>query len=370
MVLLRPSFVAPLRPPLRAWSRTALRCAADSTFSSQYHIEEVECHEKLEAIVTSHFATHDRWLEHHTMAEHTKSAFDEASHFVRTFHQRAGRDAGAPMPLILDSGCGTGLSTLTLARANPSLPVIGVDRSIARLSRSTHFSAAHGDDGRVDGTDAGAGEGGELSPSASATSSAASPGNLLLVRADLVSFWLMASARVSATTEGERWQVREHYVLYPNPYPKAKQVKKRWHGHPVFPKLVDLDAGSLVLRSSWRTYLDEFAAAICHAHALSAGSHSTLARYHAGALAGARERSVEAAVPSMTNFEEKYRVSHFACLLATAHWLMPRHSHEHHAAPRGTTRPRSGEWPAHIRAHSGNRRSPSLTPKLAAAYGS
>ena len=79
----------------------------------------------------------------------------------------------------------------------------------------------------------------------------------------------------------------------------------------MFPKLVDLDAGSLVLRSSWRTYLDEFAAAICHAHAnaLSAGSHPTLARYHAGALAGARERSIEAAVPSMTNFEEKYRVS-------------------------------------------------------------
>ena len=39
-------------------------------------------------------------------------------------------------PFILDSGCGTGQSTQELARLFPHQLVIGVDRSIARLSRS------------------------------------------------------------------------------------------------------------------------------------------------------------------------------------------------------------------------------------------
>ena len=39
------------------------------------------------------------------------------------------------MPIILDSGCGTGGATRLLARQNTDALVIGVDKSSRRLSR-------------------------------------------------------------------------------------------------------------------------------------------------------------------------------------------------------------------------------------------
>ncbi|SDG25928.1 tRNA G46 methylase TrmB [Onishia taeanensis] len=143
------------------------------------------------------------------IAEHTRSAFAKAD---------AWRSA-RPRPLILDAGCGVGLSTRQLAEQFPDHVVIGVDRSADRLSRD------HG----------------EL------------PDNALLVRADLVDFWRLALAA--------GWQPARHYVLYPNPYPKAAHLKMRWHGHPVFPAILAL-GGRFELRSNWRLYVEEFALAI------------------------------------------------------------------------------------------------------------
>tara|TARA_B100000700_G_scaffold237891_1_gene264235 strand:+ start:42375 stop:43061 length:687 start_codon:yes stop_codon:yes gene_type:complete len=143
------------------------------------------------------------------IAEHTRSAFAEADAW------RSARD----QPLILDAGCGVGLSTRQLAEQFPDHVVIGVDRSADRLSRD------HG----------------EL------------PDNALLVRADLVDFWRLALAA--------GWQPARHYVLYPNPYPKAAHLKMRWHGHPVFPAILAL-GGRFELRSNWRLYVEEFALAI------------------------------------------------------------------------------------------------------------
>lgn len=139
-------------------------------------------------------------------AEHTREAFDLAAGWLAT-HDR---------PVILDAGCGVGLSTRRLAEHHPDHAVIGVDRSEQRLSRD------HG----------------------------ALPDNALLVRADLVDFWRLASAA--------GWRLARHYLLYPNPYPKSTQLKKRWHGHPVFPTLLSL-GGKLELRSNWAIYVQEFA---------------------------------------------------------------------------------------------------------------
>src|SRR5690554_1992008 len=60
------------------------------------------------------------------VAEHTRTAFEAASEWL---------EARPGMPLVLDAGCGVGLSTRRLAVRFPDHAVIGVDRSESRLSR-------------------------------------------------------------------------------------------------------------------------------------------------------------------------------------------------------------------------------------------
>ena len=57
--------------------------------------------------------------------------------------------------------------------------------------------------------------------------------------------------------------IAQHYLLYPNPWPKAKHVKRRWHAHPVFPAIIDL-GGRLELRTNWSIYAREFELALTH----------------------------------------------------------------------------------------------------------
>lgn len=173
------------------------------------------------------------------IAEHNREAFDDAQHWL---DERR-------LPLILDAGCGVGLSTRVLARRYPKHAVIGVDRSADRLSRK------HG----------------------------SLPDNALLVRADLVDFWRLA------LTAG--WRPAQHFLLYPNPYPKAVHLKMRWHGHPVFPTILAL-GGQLELRSNWRLYVEEFCLALGQATGI--------------------EAVVERHVPEdecLTPFERKYHLS-------------------------------------------------------------
>lgn len=146
-----------------------------------------------------------------------------ANHNIATF-TRMEREYEARLPdypggLILDSGCGVGLSTRQLAVQYPDSVVIGIDRSEARLTR---------DHGPL-------------------------PGNAMLCRADLGDFWRLAHEA--------SWAPARHYLLYPNPYPKAGQLKRRWQGHPVFPTLVAL-GGRIELRSNWSVYVEEFASAL------------------------------------------------------------------------------------------------------------
>lgn len=133
----------------------------------------------------------------------------------------AWRDAGSA-PLILDTGCGVGLSTLNLATQYPDHFVIGIDQSADRLARNTHWDGPQ-------------------------------PANLCFVRADLVDYWRLA---LEAGLRPAR-----HYLLYPNPWPKIGHLARRWQGHAVFPSIVAL-GGQIECRSNWRIYVEEFAAAL------------------------------------------------------------------------------------------------------------
>jgi hypothetical protein len=51
-----------------------------------------------------------------------------------------------------------------------------------------------------------------------------------------------------------------HFLLYPNPYPKASQIQKRWYAGALMPYLMQL-APRLEVRSNWQLYVQEFALA-------------------------------------------------------------------------------------------------------------
>ncbi|GAB4179630.1 MAG: hypothetical protein Kow0020_15740 [Wenzhouxiangellaceae bacterium] len=122
----------------------------------------------------------------------------------------------ARRPLVLDSGCGTGWFTATLAERHPDAQVIGVDRSAARLSRAPRTM----------------------------------PPNAALFRARLEDFWRLLLRNGIHPV----W----HALYYPNPWPKPSHLARRWHAHPVFPALIRL-GGRIEVRSNWRVYLQEFA---------------------------------------------------------------------------------------------------------------
>ncbi len=166
-------------------------------------------HDQLAVRVARHAATAFR----KPIAAHSQQAFDTS---IAIWQERG---AG---PLILDAGCGVGLSTHHLATQFPDHFVLGVDQSADRLSRATHWPQP-------------------------------SPPNLLLVRANLVDYWRLLHAG--------RIRLARHYLLYPNPWPKIGHVGRRWPAHPVFPTIIAL-GGQLECRSNWRIYIDECAAAM------------------------------------------------------------------------------------------------------------
>lgn len=167
--------------------------------------------------VHDHLAT---LLDRHTASPFRKPYTDyNRAAFEASFERR---DRLAPgVPLILDSCCGVGESSIALALAFPDHYVIGVDQSESRLGRK----------------------------SSGKTDLDSLPPNLDLVRADLVDYWrLMNDAGI---------RLARHYLLYPNPWPKIGHLSRRWHGHPVFPAMLTL-GGLLECRSNWRIYVDEF----------------------------------------------------------------------------------------------------------------
>ena len=121
-------------------------------------------------------------------------------------------------PIVLDTGCGTGESSISLATMYPEKFVIGFDKSSHRLSKPKDPL----------------------------------PSNLLITQQVCEEVWSKLAQH------GIRC---ETYLLYPNPWPKKKHVKRRWHSHPIFPTLLEIST-SITMRTNWRIYAVEFSLAL------------------------------------------------------------------------------------------------------------
>ena len=200
---------------------------------------QTDIYDKLEEVVRKYAST--EYLR--PIADHTRAAFAEAEKFVEEFYKNSGHEmdcAGCGAhKVILDSGCGTGESTLNIALANAGIPVIGIDKSVARLNR------------------AGTGLSRELNSAGNgARLNGAAPRNAFLVRAELLDFWRLALEKVKAG----QWHIPYHALYYPNPWPKQREATRRFHLHPIFPTLLQL-GDAIELRTNWEIYAREFAAA-------------------------------------------------------------------------------------------------------------
>ena len=168
-----------------------------------------EAHPRLAEIVRRHLETPFR----KPPSETSRRAFDVL----------AAQLAGDSRPRVLDSGCGTGASTLELARRHRDAVVIGVDKSQARLDAGLrHFERSE-------------------------------VNNAALLRCDLVDFWLLAAQAA--------WRFEAQYFLYPNPWPKPEYVMRRWPGHAVLPSVLAC-GGVFELRTNWEVYAREWALAL------------------------------------------------------------------------------------------------------------
>ena len=172
------------------------------------------------------------------LSRHQQSAFQKpyTEYNQRAFDQfmPAWSNTGFA-PLIVDAGCGVGESTLHIARMHPDAFVVGVDQSDVRLNTQKSWWQ------------------GEL------------PKNLIWIRADLVDFWRLLHAELKLSQQ----TLYKHYILYPNPWPKIGHLKRRWHGHAVFPTIVAL-GGELECRSNWPIYVQEFAYSVSQLTGVSA----------------------------------------------------------------------------------------------------
>lgn len=168
-------------------------------------------HDKLEDIVQKHL-TH-RFEKPYS--QHTLDVFNALDAEIKTFQGN----------VILDACCGVGQSTRILAKRNPDALVIGVDKSANRIDRNV--------DEHID-------------------ESLANLPNVRLVRADLNDFYRLVAQ--------SGWPIEQHFILYPNPWPKSKHIQRRWHGSAVFPAILKIGQ-RIELRSNWPLYLEEFAAA-------------------------------------------------------------------------------------------------------------
>jgi tRNA (guanine-N7-)-methyltransferase len=175
-----------------------------------------------------------------------------AAHNLAAFRLLMEELAARPRPLVLDSFCGTGHSTAALAQRHPQHLVVGIDKSARRLARHPGSPV----------------------------------GNYLLLQAECEDLWQLLVR--------EGLHADFHYLLYPNPWPKASHLQRRIHAHASFPRLLELAAaaspGRLELRSNWQLYVEEFGLAM------------HLAGYP-GCIARVTAR------PALSLFERKYRDS-------------------------------------------------------------
>ena len=166
------------------------------------------------------------------IANHTQTAFGEAVLFVERFYsEHCKNQSCTSKAIILDSGCGTGDSTLSLARKFKDIPVIGIDKSARRLNKAENKSEW----------------------SLSTIEQKVVPENVFWVRAELLDFWRLALDKV---LDGS-WTITHHALYYPNPWPKQSEATRRFHLHPIFKTMMSL-SNVTEIRTHWEIYAQEF----------------------------------------------------------------------------------------------------------------
>ena len=266
------------RPRLRPRQDAKLRHLQART---QYTIDDEVCAPtdpaELRKVVQKHCRTLDTFLQNRPIARHTAAAFEATKELLES----SGPPASS-RKFILDSGCGTARSSMLLGEQYPDHTILGVDRSFVRLNRNA--------DNEADDSDT------------SKRPFQAVSDNVVLVRAELTDFWRCCL--------NEKWNIEQHYILYPNPYPKKNRLKKRFYAHPSFPLILALGGENIVVRSNWKGYLSEFAESVLYANEYfeeidSVDTTSNVANpYTEAAMKGPHERIDKSL--AYTLFEKKY----------------------------------------------------------------
>jgi SAM-dependent methyltransferase len=277
-------------------------------------------------------------MEKKPIAAHTKRAFEVLVEMIDEDQKQRLLTTSSPKMfegIVLDSGCGTGRSTKLLSNIiHPKYLVIGVDRSLARLTKTKDnrrtYEEEDNDNNNI--------------PSASKSASESEreaychkvSDNAYLVRAELVDFWRCCIEHGWTTTtpsssdnnnklQQENYErsggltITHHYMLYPNPYPTKARLSSRWYAHPSFPLILKLGIPKMVVRSNWEGYLREFARAVEMANDFYVGTCSLVCKGDAGRvsmdrnlalsyLGSAKKGPSERVDKSLayTNFESKY----------------------------------------------------------------
>ncbi len=124
-------------------SRCALRAEAPRAAPGPprhpiYWIDECPPHNRTREIAARSVRNLPAFLQHKRVALYNDEAFAEARGAYAAYCARQCRQVGE-VPLLLDSCCGTGRSTWNLAALRPDAFVIGVDKSLVRLTRNAAF---------------------------------------------------------------------------------------------------------------------------------------------------------------------------------------------------------------------------------------
>jgi tRNA G46 methylase TrmB len=218
-----------------------------------YEIEERdELDDRLHDTVRKNVENFNKFRASRSLHYHSVNmeAFETAVKFVDDFYARKG--VVTEKRVIIDSGCGQGVSSEFISNLYGDLPCIGIDRAQSRLKSNKSFEKV-----------------------STAGEKSSRKDNLLLLRADLIDFWLMVVDKAD-------WIIEKHFIFHPNPSPKHKDLRQRFYGKikrlhcirgfmndshvsffcvanaifPIFPLL----GGDIYLRSNWRTYTQEFRA--------------------------------------------------------------------------------------------------------------
>lgn len=122
-------------------------------------------------------------------------------------------------PLIIDAFCGVGESTYHHALAYPDHHIIGFDKSLDRLDRKNDFKK-------------------QL------------PKNMSLYQADILDLYpLLYKIK-------DELNIKKQFFLYPNPWPKTKNRKKRIYLNNIIPYVFKL-SDEVEFRSNWGRFIVE-----------------------------------------------------------------------------------------------------------------